>query len=129
MRDGNGRTNHGQESAAFSRRLFALVLPIALQNLISALVSSADVVMIAGVSQSALSAVSLAGQVTFVLMLFYFGISTGAGILTAQYWGKGDLRAIDRVLGIGLRSVRRDIGAFLLCGIASAGKPHADSDR
>jgi Na+-driven multidrug efflux pump len=43
----------------------------------------------------------LAGQVTFVLMLFYFGISTGAGILTAQYWGKGDANAIDRVLGIG----------------------------
>ena len=85
----------------FSRQLFALVLPITFQSLISSLVNLADVVMLGSVSQSALSAVSLAGQVTFVLMLFYFGISSGVGILTAQYWGKGDLLTIERVLGIG----------------------------
>ena len=86
---------------AFSRRMLALVLPIALQNLISALVNSADIVMLGRVSQNALSAVSLAGQITFALMLFYFGISTGVGVLAAQYWGKGDRAAIERVLGIG----------------------------
>ena len=47
-----------------------------------------------------MSSVSLAGQITFVLMLFYFGLSTGAGILTAQYWGKKDTTAIRRILSI-----------------------------
>ena len=47
-----------------------------------------------------MSAISLAGQITFVLMLFYFGLSTGAGILAAQYWGKKDIVAIRRVLSI-----------------------------
>ena len=88
------------KSTPFARRLFALVLPIAFQNLISSLVNMADVVMVGSVRQSALSAVALAGQVTFVLMLFYFGISSGVGILTAQYSGKGDLLAVERVLGI-----------------------------
>ncbi|WP_247897815.1 MATE family efflux transporter [Paenibacillus pabuli] len=88
-------TDHG-----FNRELMTLVIPIALQNLISATVVSADIVMLGMVSQSAMSAVSLAGQITFALTLFYMGMSTGAGILTAQYWGKRDVLTIQRVLSI-----------------------------
>jgi len=84
----------------FRRALIALVVPIALQNLISAAVNSADIIMLASINQSVMSAISLAGQITFVLMLFYFGLSTGAGILAAQYWGKKDIVAIRRVLSI-----------------------------
>jgi len=85
---------------SFRSALIALVIPIALQNLISAAVNSADIIMIATINQSVMSAVSLAGQITFVLMLFYFGLSAGAGILTAQYWGKKDIAAIRRILSI-----------------------------
>jgi len=85
---------------SFRRALIALVVPIALQNLISAAVQSADIVMLGKINQSAMSSVSLAGQITFVLTLFYFGLSTGASILVAQYWGKKDMAAIQRVLSI-----------------------------
>jgi putative efflux protein, MATE family len=84
----------------FNHALITLVVPIALQNLISASVNLADVVLLGIVNQSAMSAISLAGQVTFVLTLFYMGLSTGAGILTAQYWGRKDVRAIQSILGI-----------------------------
>ncbi|MEK5547834.1 MATE family efflux transporter [Paenibacillus sp. FSL L8-0689] len=77
-----------------------LVIPIALQNLISATVISVDVVMLGMISQSAMSAVSLAGQITFALTLFYMGMSAGASILTAQYWGKKDTSTIQRILSI-----------------------------
>lgn len=59
--------------------------------------------MLSGVSQDALSASSLAGQVTFVLTLFYFGLSTGASVLAAQYWGRGDRATIGSVQGMALR--------------------------
>lgn len=85
---------------SFNRALVTLVVPIALQNLISAAVSSADIIMLGMISQSAMSAISLAGQITFVLTLFYMGLATGAGILAAQYWGKNDTGAIQRVLSI-----------------------------
>jgi putative MATE family efflux protein len=85
---------------SFNRSLVALVIPIALQNLISAAVNSADIVMLSTISQSAMSAVSLAGQISFVAMLFYMGLAIAAGILTAQYWGKKDFAAIKRVLNI-----------------------------
>ncbi|OAB29247.1 MATE family efflux transporter [Paenibacillus macquariensis subsp. macquariensis] len=77
-----------------------LVIPIAWQNLITAAVMTADIVMLGDISQSAMSAASLAGQITFVLTLFYMGLATGAGIMTAQYWGKRDVKTIQRVLSI-----------------------------
>ncbi|ACT03128.1 MATE family efflux transporter [Paenibacillus sp. JDR-2] len=86
---------------SFNRQLISLVIPIAMQNLISALAVTVDVVMLGFINQSAMSAVSLAGQITFVLTLFYMGLATGAGILTAQYWGKQDLATIERVFWIG----------------------------
>jgi putative MATE family efflux protein len=93
-------TEESEFNRTFNSALISLVLPIALQNLISAAVISADVVMLGKINQSAMSAVSLAAQVTFVLTLFYMGLATGAGILTAQYWGKKDIKAIQRVLSI-----------------------------
>ena len=54
----------------FYGKLFALVLPIAAQNLLSALVSASDALMLGLVDQASLSSVSLAAQVQFVLNLF-----------------------------------------------------------
>jgi len=87
----------------FYSQIFKLLLPIVLQNLLSAAVSSADVVMLNYVGQSSISAVSLASQYASVLFMVYYGLGTGATILCAQYFGKGDLRAIEIVEGIALR--------------------------
>lgn len=87
----------------FYNQIFKLVLPIVLQNLLSAAVSSADVVMLNYVGQSSISAVSLAAQYASILFMFYYGLGTGASMLCAQYFGKGDMRAIETVQGIALR--------------------------
>jgi hypothetical protein len=63
------QTSTRGETSTFSQTLFALVLPIALQNLLSTLGSSATVIMLGSVSQTALSAVSLANQILFILNL------------------------------------------------------------
>ncbi len=87
----------------FNKRIGKLVLPIVIQNLLSATISSTDVVMLNYVGQSSISAVSLATQITSILFMFYFGLGTGATMLCAQYYGKGDLHAIEVVEGISLR--------------------------
>lgn len=87
----------------FYSQIFKLVLPIVIQNLLSAAVSSADVVMLNYVGQSSISAVSLASQYASVLFMVFYGLGTGATMLCAQYYGKGDLRAIQVVEGIALR--------------------------
>ena len=86
--------------ALFYKNVFALVLPMALQNLINVGVTSADVIMLGKVGEIALSASSLAGQIYFILSLILFGLTSGAAVITAQYWGKKDIDTIEKVLGI-----------------------------
>ena len=62
----------------------ALTVPIILQNLLSAAVISADVVMLNFVGQAHISAVSLAAQYADVLFCVLYGLGTGATILCAQ---------------------------------------------
>lgn len=92
-----------EENRIFYKRLLALVLPIALQNLMTALVSASDALMLGFLNQSSLSAVSLATQIQFVLNLFYAALTIGTTILAAQYWGKGDTEAVEKVLAVALR--------------------------
>ena len=87
----------------FYRQIFKLVLPIVIQNLLSAAVSSADVIMLNYVGQSPISAVSLASQYANILFMVFYGLGTGATMLSAQYFGKGDMRAIQLIEGIALR--------------------------
>ena len=66
------------------RNVIALSMPIAIQNVFSTTVSSADVLMAGMIGQDSLSAVSLAGQVTFVLNLILLGLTIG----TKGIWAK-----------------------------------------
>ena len=79
-----------------SEKLVKLVVPIAIQQFMLALVSATDAVMLGFVDQTSLSAASLAGQIQFVLNLFIAGITAGSGIMISQYWGKKDIKAIER---------------------------------
>ena len=60
---------------AFYRQFFSLLLFIALQNLVSYSVSLADSIMLSNYSQNALSGVTQANQVQFLLQM----IVTSAG--------------------------------------------------
>ena len=83
--------------------LLSLAIPIIIQNLISAMVNSVDVLMLGYVGQNELSAVSLANQYAFLLGGFYFGISSGTTLMCSQYWGKQDVKSIQAVMGIALK--------------------------
>lgn len=84
-------------------QILKLTMPIVIQNLLSALVSSADVIMLNSVGQSAISSVSLATQYSSIIFMIYYGLGTGVIMLCAQYWGKKDLHAIELIQGIALR--------------------------
>lgn len=91
------------EKRIFYRKLWGLVLPIAIQNLMTALVSASDAFMLGFVSQTSLSAVSLATQIQFVHNLFMLALTIGATTLAAQYWGKGDTDSVEEILAIVLK--------------------------
>lgn len=85
------------------RQIARLTVPIVLQNLLSAAVNSADVVMLNFVGQAHISAVSLAAQYASVLFMILYGLGTGVTMLCAQYYGRGEMRAVEVVEGIAMR--------------------------
>ena len=69
----------------FVKKLLMLVMPIAFQQFMLALVSASDAIMLGVLTQDALSAVSLASQITFVENLFLAAMTIGLSMLAAQY--------------------------------------------
>ena len=87
----------------FYQQMIRLTIPIIIQNLLSAAVNSADVIMLNYVGQSSISAVSLAANYSNVLFMVYYGLGTGASLLCAQYFGRNNIDAIHAIEGITLR--------------------------
>ena len=83
----------------FFRSLFALAIPIMLQNLMTALVNMLGIIMVGRLGTVEIAAVGLGIQVFFVYNMFLFGICSGGAVFTAQFWGKGDIPGIRKNLG------------------------------
>ncbi len=84
-------------SREFRRKMISLVLPIAFQQFMLALVGALDALMLGAIHQDAMSAVSLATQVAFVENLFLAAMTIGFSTLAAQYWGKGDQERVEAI--------------------------------
>ena len=88
---------------SFYKLLFSITLPIAAQNLITFTVSMADSLMLGKVGEIALSAANLANQLFFILMIVTFGVTSASMVFASQYWGKGDVYSMKRIITIMLR--------------------------
>ena len=86
----------------FYPRLISLALPILLQNLITNSLGLVDTFMVGTMGEGPLAGVTLANIPVFVVQLMMFGIQSGSSVLISQYRGKGDMGAINRVMGIGM---------------------------
>ena len=104
-----------------AQQMLHLVVPIAIQQFMLALVSATDALMLGFVDQTSLSAVSLAGQIQFVLNLFVAGIAAGCGIMIAQYWGKRDTASIEKVMPVALYTNLLSGGIFTVLALIIPG--------
>ena len=102
---------------SFYSELMKLVVPIAVQSFMLALVSVTDAVMLGRLDQQSMASVSQAGNVQFFLSLLVTGFSIGVGIMAAQYWGKGDGRSIEKIAPTGLKIIRLLGGAVTLAAL------------
>lgn len=74
--------------------VFAIAVPMMVQNGISNFVSLVDNIMVGRVGTNEMSGVAIVNQLMFVLYLCIFGGIAGAGIFTAQFYGAGDVKGI-----------------------------------
>ncbi|MBE5731592.1 MAG: MATE family efflux transporter [Clostridiales bacterium] len=81
-------------NAQFYKKVFIVVIPIIIQNFITQFVAMLDNIMVGQTGTIQMSAVSIVNQLLFVFNLCCFGAVSGAGIFTAQYYGKGDMDGV-----------------------------------
>lgn len=88
----------------FYKLILSIALPIAVQNLITFAVSMIDTMMLGSLGEVQLSAASIGNNLFFILTILIFGLAGGSNILISQYWGKGDVKTIHKILSIMYRA-------------------------
>ncbi len=75
---------------AFYKMAMTVAIPIMIQNFITNFVSMLDNLMVGRLGTEQMSGVSIVNQLIFIFSLAIFGALSGAGIFTAQFYGKND---------------------------------------
>ena len=86
----------------FLRAFFAIALPIALQNLFIASLGIVDTMLVGQLGETPIAAIGLANNLYFILIVVMIGVTSGAAIFVAQYWGQKDIVNIRRAQGLSL---------------------------
>ena len=71
-----------------NRQLFALFVPLILEQLLAITVGLVDSVMVASVGETAVSAVSLVDSVSNLIINIFAALATGGAVVAGQYLGK-----------------------------------------
>lgn len=78
----------------FLKNVAVITLPMVIQNTISNFVGLLDNLMVGRCGTDSMNGVSIFSQLFFVFILCVWGSSCGAGIFTAQFFGKGDHKGV-----------------------------------
>lgn len=103
---------------SFYKSLFAMLIMVALQNIVAYSVNMADNLMLGSYSQGALSGAATVNQIFFMVQQITLFVGDSLIVLGAQYWGKKDTEPIRKLSGIVLRlALICAIVIFILCAV------------
>ena len=118
------RDNHLQENKMgvmpVGKLLFNMALPIVIAMLVQALYNVVDSIYVSRISESAVTALSLAFPIQNIQIGFATGIGVGVNALLSKSLGEGDQKTANRAAGNGLFLVILVTVAFMLFGIFGA---------
>ena len=83
-----------EKNKAFLKSVLLIAVPIMIQNGFTNFVNLLDNIMVGRLGTEPMSGVAIVNQLIFVFALCIFGGFSGAGIFTAQYFGKDDAEGI-----------------------------------
>ena len=87
---------------SFYKEVTGIALPIMAQQFVASFVNLIDNVMVGGVSQTALTAVTVANRFYMIASSIMFGLCGAAGIYIAQNYGAGKNDRCQKILNINL---------------------------
>ena len=111
-------TNPLRREPGFYRWMCLLAAPMVLQNLITTSLGFVDTFMVGLLGNAEMAAVNAANTPLYVVQVALFGFQSGMIVLGSQYWGRGDLKSINRVMGVALCAITGFtalIAAVLFC--------------
>ncbi len=106
--------------ANFFGRLIGIGLPIALQTMMFSSRSLVDILMLGQLGEADVAAIGVAGKALFVATILIFGVTTGGAMLTAQYWGAGNMSGFRRKTALTVVMTSLVAGAFAMIFLTMA---------
>lgn len=88
---------------SFYKLILSIAVPVVLQNMITIGVNIMDTLMLGNYGEVQLSASSLANEFINIYHIMCMGMSMGAAVLTAQYYGAGNNLSLKKIVTIVLR--------------------------
>lgn len=86
-------------SGPIGRQILSFAFPLFLGNLFQQLYNTADSLIVGNfIGSNALAAVSSSGSLIFLMVGFFAGISAGAGVVIARYFGAKDSMRMERAI-------------------------------
>ena len=82
----------------FYKMVFIIALPMIIQNSITNFVNLLDNIMVGQLGTAQMSGVSVVNQLIFIFNLAVFGISSGAGVFTSQFFGSEDMDGVRQTM-------------------------------
>ena len=109
------KTIEPMTSGCIWKRMIFFALPILLGNLFQQMYNTVDSLIVGNfLGSNALAAVSSSGSLIFMLIGFLTGISTGAGVVIARFFGAQDHENLER-------AVHTTVAFGILAGLAMTG--------
>lgn len=94
-----------KEELFTNRQLWALLLPVMLEQVLNALMGMVDTMMVSNVGSVAISAVSLVDSINTLVIQVFSALAAGGTIICSQYLGKGDKDGANQAAGQALLSI------------------------
>lgn len=72
------------------KRLIQLIVPLIVEQVLAVTVGMADMVMVSGAGETAVSGISLVNTICVLLIVVFTSIASGGSVVGAQFLGSGD---------------------------------------
>ena len=89
-------------STKSQEKIFKVALPVSLEAVFQTSLGFVDQIVVGTLGATAVAAVGLCNSISFIVMLLYSAIGTGAGVLVAQAFGRNDLNDVSKVASLSL---------------------------